>query len=70
MAHQRDGQQFGVTAGRYRARTGRDGNGSGDDRVIDEHVHVDEQILGWQHGGGLCGTTVFDNRLSSAEAIS
>src|SRR5215469_4457146 len=70
VAHQCDGQQFGIAAGGHRAGTGRDRDGPRADRVINKHVNVDEQILGWQHGDGLCGTTVLDNRLSPAEATS
>jgi hypothetical protein len=64
-------KQLGVTAGRRgpgRPGPGRDGDGSGGDRVIDQHVHVDEQILGGQHRGWPLRTTVLDNRLSLAEA--
>jgi len=70
MPHHSDGQQLSVTATGRRARPGRDGDGPGPERVINQHVDIDEQILGWQHGNGLCGTSVLDNRLSPAEAIS
>ena len=52
MPYQRDGQQLGVGTARCRPGRGRDGDGPGADRVIDQHIHVDEQILGWQHGEG------------------
>ena len=70
VPHQRDGQQLGVAAGRRRARPGRNRDGPAADRVIDQHVHVDEQILGWQHGGWPLRTRDFDNLLSLAEATS
>ena len=70
MPHQRDGQQLTIAAARHRPRPGRDGDGARGDRVIDHHIDVDEQVLGWQHESGLCETRVFDNRLSAAEAIS
>jgi hypothetical protein len=69
MAHLRDGQQLGVATGGCGAWPRRDGDGTGGNRVIDQHVDVDEQVFGWQHNSGLCGTRVFDNRLSLAEAI-
>jgi len=64
-----DGQQFGVAAARHWARPGRDSDGSRADSVINHNPAADEQILGRQHDGGLCGTSVLDNRLSPAEAI-
>jgi len=70
MAHHRDGEQLGVSAGWRRAWPRRDGNGWGRNRVIDQDIDIDEQVLGWQHGSGLCETRDFDNRLSLAEAIS
>jgi hypothetical protein len=70
MAHLRDGEQLGVAAGRCGAWPRRDGNGPGRDRVIDQDIDIDEQVLGWQHGSGLCETRHFDNRLSLAGAIS
>jgi len=56
MAHHGDGQQFGVAAGWRWTRPGRNGDSSRLDGVIDQRVDVDEQILGWQHECGLCGT--------------
>ena len=50
MPDQRDGQQLGIGAGWHRPRRGCDGYGPRADCVIDQHVHVDEQIL-----GGLAG---------------
>jgi hypothetical protein len=70
MPHQRDGQQLGVAAARHRARPGGNGDGTGTDRVIDQHVHVDEQILGWQHGKGPLQDKGLDTHLSFAEAPS
>ena len=70
VAHHGDGEQLGVAAGRFGARPGRDGNGPGSDQVVDQYVDVDEQVLGWQHGSGLCKTRDFDNLLSLAEATS
>jgi hypothetical protein len=67
---QRDGQQLRVGARWCRARPGRDGDGLGADRVIDQHVHVDEQILGWQHGRGPLQDKGLDTHLSLAEATS
>jgi len=55
VPHQRDRQQLGVGAGRRRTRPGRDDDRAGADRVINQHIRVDEQILGWQHRDGLCG---------------
>jgi hypothetical protein len=42
----------------------------GEDQVMDDHVDVDEQVFGWQHGGRPLRTRDFDNHLSSAEAVS
>jgi hypothetical protein len=56
MADQGDGQQLGVAAGRHRPGPRRDGDLSGGDGVIDEHVDVDEQILSGKHEERLCGT--------------
>jgi hypothetical protein len=67
---QRDGQQLGVGAYRRRARPGRDSHSPGADRVIDQHVHIDEQILGWQHGRWPLQDNGFDTHLSLAEATS
>ena len=50
-----DGQQLGVTAGRSRARAGRDRDDPCSYQVVDQHVDAGEQVLGGQHGGGLCG---------------
>ncbi len=67
----RDGQQLGVTAGRSRSRPRRDRDNPGSHQVIDQHVDVDEQVLGRQHGGRpLRWQTDFDNRMSAAEAPS
>ena len=70
VPHHGDGERPGVAAGRFRPRPGRDGDGPGSDQVVDQHVDVDEQVLGWQHRGGLCETRDFDNLLSLAEATS
>lgn len=70
VAHHRDGEQLGVGAGRRRTRPVRDGDGPGADQVVNQHVDIDEQVHGWQHGGGLCGTRDFDYLLSLAEATS
>ena len=70
MPHQRDGQQLGVAAGRRRAWPGGEGDGPGADRVIDQHVHVDEQILGWQHGKWPLQDKGLDTHLFLAEATS
>ncbi len=52
-----------------RARRDRDDPGS--DQVVDQRVDVDEQVLGGQHGGRpLRLATVFDKRMSAAEALS
>ena len=48
---QRDGQQLGVAAARSGARAGRDRDDPGSHQVMDQHVDVDEQVLGGQHGG-------------------
>ncbi len=70
VAYLRDGQQLGVAAGGCGAWAWHDGDGTGGNRVIDQHVDVDEQVFGWQqHDSGLCGTRVFGKRLSLAEAI-
>ena len=62
---------WGSVSGRCRrARPGRDGDGPGPERVIDQHVHVDEQILGWQHGRGPLQDKGLDTHLSLAEASS
>jgi hypothetical protein len=68
VPRQRDGQQFGVGAGRRRARPGRDGDSPGADRVIDQHIHVDEQILGWQREGWPLRDKGLRHLLSLAEA--
>ena len=50
------------------AGPGRDGNGPGLDRVIDDGMDVDEQVPSWQPGG-LCETRGFSYHVSAAEAI-
>jgi hypothetical protein len=70
MPDLRDGQQLGVAAARSRARSRRDRDDPGSYQVINQHVDVDEQVLGGQHGGRpLRWQTVFDTRMSAAEAL-
>jgi hypothetical protein len=47
----------------------RDRDEPGSDQVMDQHVDVDEQVFGRQHGDGLDGSAVFDNHLLAAEAF-
>jgi len=70
VAHHDDGEQLGIAAGRRRAWPRRDRDEPGNDQVMDQHVDIDEQVLGRQHGDGLCGSAVFDTRLLAAEALS
>jgi hypothetical protein len=58
-----------LQAGAGPGRAG-DGDGPGADRVIDQHVHVDEQILGRQHGRWPLQDSRLDTHLSLAEATS
>ena len=51
VADLRDGQQLGVAARRSGARAGRDRDDPVSYQVVDQHVDVDEQILGGQHEG-------------------
>ncbi len=59
MPDYRDGQQLGVTAGRFRSRPGRDGDGPGRDQVVDQHVDV-----------GLCVPRISSVAVSSRVAVS
>ena len=52
-AHLGDRQDLRVGAAGRPPGPRRDDDGPGLDRIIDQHVDVDEQVFGWQHGGGL-----------------
>jgi hypothetical protein len=69
-AHRLVAQQLSVASGPRRTRPGRDRDSPGADRVIDQYIHVDEQILGRQHGRRPLRTRNFGNLSFSAEATS
>ena len=58
VADLRDGEQLGVAAARSGARAARDRDDPGGHQVIDQHVDVDEQVLGRQHRRARQSTTV------------
>jgi hypothetical protein len=46
MAHQGDGEQLAITAAGRQPRPWRDRDCPGSDQIIDQHVDIDEQVLG------------------------